>query len=335
MSGPSMREQALDVARQFEVGLRAGAGAAPAGSWSAVALVGLGGSAAGGRLAVALFAERLRVPVVTVDATTLPGWVGTDTLVVCTSYSGATVETLRLWDQAGERGATRVAVTAGGALGDRARSAGAACAIVEPGFAPRGALGLLLGAITAILDVAGAAPGAAAHLQAAIPALAGSIDALDAAASDAIAVEAADLVGAAVFIYGSGPRAAAALRIKNQLNENAKVVAVAGTLPELAHNEILGWLGAARHGLPCRLILLRDPAEDALSVALADAIATLVRADVGVVVEWRGRGADELERTLDLLLRGDLVSLALAEHEGVDAADIERLTALKDTLGAS
>jgi hypothetical protein len=83
------------------------------------------------------------------------------------------------------------------------------------------------------------------------------------------------------------------------------------------------------------LLLLRDPAEDALSVPLADAIAVLVRADVGAVAEWRGRGDDELGRTLDLLLRGDLVSLALADREGVDADDISRLTALKTALGAS
>lgn len=335
MSARTMREQALDVARQFEVGLQVGATVAPTGPWTGVALVGLGGSAAGGRLAVSLFADLLRVPVVVIDATTLPGWVGADTLVVCTSYSGATAETLRLWDDAGACGATRVAVTAGGPLAERARVAGAPCAIVEPGFAPRGALGLLLGAIVALLDGADVAPGAAARLAAAVPSLSRSIAGLDAAAESSIADEAAALVGAAVFIYGSGPRAAAALRIKNQLNENAKVVAVAGTLPELAHNEILGWLGASRHRLPCRLILLRDPAEDALSLPLADAIADLVRGDVGVVVEWRGRGDDELERTLDLLVHGDLVSLALAEHEGVDADDIARLTALKAALGAS
>lgn len=329
-----MREQALDVVRQFDVGLHVGRAVAPPGPFAAVALVGLGGSAAGGRLAVSLFADLLRVPAVVVDATALPGWVGADTLVVCTSYSGATAETLNLWEEAGRRGATRVAVTSGGPLAERAATSGAACAIVESGFAPRGALGLLLGAIVALLDVAGVAPGAAARLAAALPALADSIG--DRAASEAaIAAEAAALVGAAVFVYGSGPRAAAALRIKNQLNENAKVVAVAGTLPELAHNEILGWLGAVRHALPCRLILLRDPAEDALSVALADAVAGLVRGDVGTVVEWRGRGDDELVRTLDLLTHGDLVSLALAEREGVDADDIARLTALKAALGAS
>lgn len=335
MSGRTMREQALDVARQFDVGLQVGRDVAVAGPVSAVALVGLGGSAAGGRLAVSLFADLLRVPVVVVDTTALPGWVGAQTLVVCTSYSGATAETLGLWDEAGERGASRVAITAGGPLAERAGSAEVPCALIESGFAPRGALGLLLGAIVAILDGAGAAPGAAARLTAAVPVLARAIDGLDATAEEAIAEEAAALVGTAVFIYGSGPRAAAALRIKNQLNENAKVVAIAGTLPELAHNEILGWLGAVRHALPCRLILLRDPAEDALSVRLADAIADLVRGDVGMVAEWRGRGDDELERTLDLLVRGDLVSLAVAEREGIDAEDIARLTALKAVLGAS
>jgi glucose/mannose-6-phosphate isomerase len=266
--------------------------------------------------------------VVVVDTTELPGWIDRRTLVICTSYSGATAETIALWDQAGARGAQRVAITAGGPLADRAGDVDAPCAVVEAGFAPRGALGLLLGALVAILDAAGAAPGAATILAEAIPQLRRSTDSL-AAAADTISEDARRLAGTSIVVYGSGPRAAAALRIKNQINENAKAAAFAGSLPEIAHNEILGWLGAARYELACGLILLRDPAEDALSAPLADRIAALVRGDVGTVVEWRGAGKTVLERTLELLVRGDLVSLALADIDGVDPVDIARLESLK------
>jgi glucose/mannose-6-phosphate isomerase len=324
-----MLEQALDFPRQLASGLAASAAAGLADRRpAAVALCGLGGSAAGGRLLSALFAEELAVPVVSVDTTSLPGWVGEDTLVVCISYSGQTAETLWLWDEAGDRGALRAAITAGGVLAERAAAIGAPCALVEPGFQPRGALGLLLGALAGLLDSAGAVPGAVAQLQAALPA----VDAVVAAerADDSVArSEAARLGGHAVVLYGSGARAAAAVRLKNQINENAKAAAWGGAMPEMAHNEILGWLGCARHGIPAAAVFLRDPDEPPAPRELHDRIQAIVGDDVATVLEWRGSGATELERTLTLLVHGDVVSCHLADVEGVDALDIARLTGLK------
>ena len=325
----TMLGQALDFPRQLRAGLAAGDAAGLADRRpAAVAICGLGGSAAGGRLLTALFADRLAVPVVSVDTTGLPGWVGEDTLVVCVSYSGATAETLGLWDEAGSRGALRAAVTAGGALAERARAAGAPCATIEGGFQPRGALGLLLGALAGLLDRAGAVPGAAAALAAAVPAVERVVAAEQTDATAARA-EAERLAGHAVVFYGSGPRAAAAVRLKNQVNENAKAAAWAAAMPEMAHNEILGWLGCARHGIPAAAVFLRDADEGGAPSGLHDRLRDLVAGDVATVLEWHGAGADELERTLALLVHGDVVSCHLADCEGVDALDIARLTALK------
>lgn len=329
MTGLSMLEQAFDFPRQLQSGLAAAEAVAPSACQPrAVALCGFGGSAAGGRLLAALFADRLTVPVVVVDTTSLPGWVGADTLVVCTSYSGATVETLALWDEAGDRGALRVAITAGPLLHTRAQAGGVPCVMVEGGLQPRGALGLLLAALSGVLAAAGAIPGAAAALHASIPAVQAAVSAerVDLAGAR---VEAERLAGHVVVLYGSGARAAAAVRLKNQFNENAKVAAFAGALPEMAHNEVLGWLGAARQALPAAAIFLRDVAEPAAAADLNDRIFGLVSGDVSTVLEWRGTGLNELERALSLLVHGDVVSCLLADYEGVEALDIARLTALK------
>lgn len=329
MAPATMLEQALDFPRQIAIGLDAAmAYTAPETPPTAVALCGLGGSAAGGRLLTALFADRLAVPVVAVDTTELPGWIGPDTLVVCTSYSGATAETLSLWDQAGARGAQRVAVTAGGPLAEQAGTDGTQCVMVEGGFQPRGALGLLLGALTGVLTRAKATPGATGALAAAVPQL--QVAVVRAMQDPAPArADAARLAGRTIVLYGSGARAAAALRLKNQFNENAKVAAFAAAMPEMAHNEILGWLGTQRHGAAAAAVFLRDPDEPAAASALHDRLRDLVAGDVDTVLEWRGTGEDELERTLALLVHGDVVSCLLADVEGVDALDIARLTALK------
>ena len=329
MAPETMLEQALDFPRQLASGLAAAEAAGiPAAGPQAVALCGLGGSAAGGRLLAALFADQLAVPVVPVDTTSLPGWIGPDTLVVCTSYSGATAETLGWWEQAGQCGAQRIAVTAGGALAVRAGEAGAPCVVVEAGFQPRGALGLLLGALVGALDAAGAAPGAAALLAAAIPSTARVVETERANAVIAMA-EAAQLAGQIVVFYGSAARAAAAVRLKNQVNENAKATAFAGALPEMAHNEVLGWMGSNRHDFPAAAVFLRDVAEPAAAADLHNRIFALVAGDRPTVLEWHGAGESELERTLALLIHGDVVSCHLADCEGVEALDIARLTGLK------
>ena len=330
MSVPAaMLEQAFDLPRQLVAGIAAGDAAGMADRRpAAVALCGLGGSAAGGRLLTAMFAKCLAVPVVVVDGTTLPAWVGEEALVVCVSYSGRTAETLALWDAAGARGALRAAVTAGGELAERAAASGAPCALVEAGFQPRGALGLLLGALAGLLDRAGVIPGAATELAAAVPGLERAV-AAERAALEGSREEAARLVGRAVVLYGSGARAAAAARLKNQINENAKAAAWAGAMPEVAHNEILGWIGVARRALPVVAVFLRDPDEPAAERSLHDRLQALVAGDAPDLLEWRGAGATELERTLALLVHGDAVSCLVAEADGVDALDIARLEALK------
>ena len=200
--------------------------------------------------------------------------------------------------------------------------------VVEAGFQPRGALGLLLGALVGALDAAGAAPGSAALLAAAIPRTM-LVVAAERANSATAEAEAARLAGRVVVFYGSAARAAAAVRLKNQVNENAKATAFAGALPERAHNEVLGWLGSKRHDLPAAAVFLRDTDEPAAAADLHGRIVELVAGDCPTVLEWHGQGDSELERTLALLIHGDVVSCYLAECEGVEALDIARLTGLK------
>jgi len=137
-----------------------------------------------------------------------------------------------------------------------------------------------------------------------------------------------------VVLYGDAVRATVAVRLKNQLNENAKVAAFAGAVPEIAHNEILGWLQGHRLALPLAAVFLRDVAEAPALAALTDRLASLVASDGAVVERWAGTGATAIARTFSLLAYGDIVSCLVAEREGVDPFDIRRLTDLKGPLAA-
>lgn len=208
---------------------------------------------------------------------------------------------------------------------------------VPAGFEPRGALGLLFAPLVVLLDEAGAAPGAAADLDAAAVVADRVRDANGAGVADGgPAGAAADgLVGRAIVLYGAGALGAVAVRLKNQLNENAKAAAFAGGLPEVAHNEVLGWTGAMRAGIPLAAVLLRDPDESVAQRAVADGVADELRTEGHPVQEWQGEGATAFERAFWLLAFGDHVSCRLGERLGVELGEIDRLGRLKQRLQAA
>ncbi|MDX1612267.1 MAG: SIS domain-containing protein, partial [Candidatus Thermoplasmatota archaeon] len=152
----------MEAAGAFPDHLLAGAEAVdgtplPEGPFRNALIIGMGGSAIGGTLAGGLLSKASDIPIQVVRDHTIPGYVGEGTLVVATSYSGNTVETLDAVQDAVHRGATLVAITTGGKLGELAEQASAPTVEVPSGFQPRAALGWLFaanyGVLARILEV--------------------------------------------------------------------------------------------------------------------------------------------------------------------------------------
>ena len=210
----------------------------------------MGGSAVGGDLARVALGDHASRPVVVSRDYGLPGWTTPDTTVLCASYSGDTDETLAAFEAAGALGGRRVAVTTGGELADLARREDVPVIPVPGGFQPRVAVAYMT---VAALEVA-AACGAGPRLASEIDVAADHLDQLCAEwgpdANDGnIAKEIAlALHGSVPVIAGAGLTAPVAYRWKTQVNENAKIPAFAGELPEIDHNEIVGWQGTAGLG---------------------------------------------------------------------------------------
>jgi glucose/mannose-6-phosphate isomerase len=127
--------------------------------------------------------------------------------------------------------------------------------------------------------------------------------------------------------------AAAVLRWKNQINENAKSPAFSAVYPELCHNEIAGW---GQNGDVTRqlitLVNLRHDAEHPQVVRRFELVDELLREVVADIIEVRAEGEGDLAQLLDLILIGDFVSLHLAAQEGIDPGPVPVLTELKDHL---
>jgi glucose/mannose-6-phosphate isomerase len=132
-------------------------------------------------------------------------------------------------------------------------------------------------------------------------------------------------------IAGAEVAAAAAYRWKCQINENAGQPAFASALPELDHNEIVGWPAAGEHAR-FSAVVLEDPGAHPRNVLRVELTAGAAEAGAEVVERVAARGESRLERLVSLVLLGDLVSLYLAVLRGKDPVAIAPIAALKAAL---
>jgi glucose/mannose-6-phosphate isomerase len=296
-------------------------------------VAGMGGSAIGGALASAALGDRASRPILSVRGYGLPPWTTPDTTVLCASYSGETEETLACYEAAGALGARRIVATTGGRLAELARADGVGVIPVPGGFQPRAALAYLLVAALEVAALCGAGPRLAAEIDVAAEALGRLVgewgpDAPEDSLGKSLA---RSLHGTVPVIAGAALTAPLAYRWKTQINENAKLPAFWGELPELDHNEIAGWGGAP--GLaPFSAIFLDDcdthPRLRARIDLTAKEVAPLSRfTEILTTV-----GTSALERVCSLVLLGDLVSCYLAILAGVDPTPVVALTELKQAL---
>jgi glucose/mannose-6-phosphate isomerase len=145
------------------------------------------------------------------------------------------------------------------------------------------------------------------------------------------AVEIAQAIGDSVpVIYGADLTAPVAYRWKTQVNENGKLPAFWGLLPEVSHNEIAGWEGAQGR-LAC--LLLDDSDQHPRERRRFEITGELIRPHASAVIHVEAEGATRTARILELVMLGDLVSLHLAARHGVDPTPIEAIDALKARLG--
>jgi glucose/mannose-6-phosphate isomerase len=238
-------EQIEDAAARF----RSPGRALSATDASAVLLLGMGGSAIGGEVVSALLRGTSRLPVLISRGYTIPAWCGRSTLVVATSYSGNTEETLAAWEEARASGAILAAVTSGGELADRAAAESAPLVLVPGGFPPRAAIGYLTVSLLLLLEEAGVAPASGGAIGETARFLAARREAWGFAAGAGEgepARLAALLEGSLPFLYhGGGESEPVAARWSGQLAENAKMLSHRAAFPEANHNEIVGWSAGA------------------------------------------------------------------------------------------
>jgi glucose/mannose-6-phosphate isomerase len=304
---------------------------------ASVVCCGMGGSAVAGDVLKAAFRERLGVSVDVNRSPILPEFAGPHTLVVVSSYSGNTAETLAAFREAVERGCRILAITGGGTLAAECAARGLAAVPVPGGFQPRAAVGHLTFAMLGALEAAGLVPRLADDVADVVGELRRAVGELDPGVPTERnrAKALAETIGDRIpIVWGTdGIAAVAAMRWKTQMNENGKVPAFASAMSELDHNEVVGW--TAPYGERCAVIGLRHGAEPPEIAARFPLSAEIAREAGAVYDEVEVATRSPLATLFDLVLVGDFASCYVALRRGVDPTPVAVIDRLKAALAGT
>src|SRR5947209_1037689 len=300
---------------------------------SGVVVAGMGGSAIGGALARAALGDHASRPFFVTRAYGLPTWTTPETMVLCASYSGDTEETLACYESAGALGAKRTVVTTGGRLAEMARAEGVPVIPLPAGFQPRAAVAYMTVAALEVAALCGAGPRltpeidvAAAHAEHLVEEWGPD------APADSLAKEVArGLLGTTPVIAGAGLTTPIAYRWKTQINENAKQPCFFNELPELDHNELVGWGGAPDVGRFSAVFLDDSDAHPRVKARM-ELTERMIAGSAAASFRLETRGQTSVERVISLVLLGDLVSIYLAALRGGDPGPVRVLDELKEAL---
>ncbi len=289
---------------------------------------GMGGSGIGGALARAALGDGLSRPLRVVRDYELAPWASPENLILCMSYSGNTEETLACFEGAEALGAERVVATTGGALAEGARAGGIPVIGIPSGLQPRAAVGYMFAIAAETAAVIEASAPIRTDIDAAAAWLKEQTDAIVARSAEI----AAQLEGTVPAIYGSDLTEPVAYRWKTQINENAKQHALTHSLPEMDHNEIVGW-AEADNGARFSAVFLQDSDQHPRQRERSELTAKLIEPAASVVLQVETQGPNRTARMLWAVMLGDLVSLHLAAARGVDPSPVRVIERLKDELG--
>ncbi|MHB8586243.1 MAG: bifunctional phosphoglucose/phosphomannose isomerase [Thermoplasmatota archaeon] len=303
---------------------------------SRVLVVGMGGSAAGGDYLAAWADYESAVPILVRRGYDLPTWVDASTLVIGVSFSGETEETLAQFHAARQKGARLAAVSTGGRLERYAAKAGAPFVKIEGGLQPRAALGRTLSAQAILLEAAGVLKTRAA--------LKGAVDVLRAMAPD-FATDLAPprnepkrvalaLHGTIPGFYAEARLLPVARRAANQVHENGKGLAWWAEMPEMNHNELVGWWNTDTSD-GTAAVFLRDRQESRAVSERWDFTAEAVRRQGVPLVQLEARGESLLARQLSLTFLADAMSVYWAIRRNIDPTPVDVITTLKKRVSSA
>lgn len=310
------------------------------GNVRSIVICGLGGSAIGADLVSAYVASSIFLPVTVHRDYGLPAFAkGRQTLVICSSHSGNTEETLDSFETAVKNDCSIAVISTGGELAKRADEKKVPVWRFSHNGQPRAAVGFSFGLLLGLFARLSFIADPSADLAEAVAAMKRSQEHLRAevpAATNPAKRYAGQLIGRWVTVMGSGVLAPVARRWKGQINEIAKAGANFEVIPEANHNTLAGTLNPQQVlNAHTMTMFLRAPSDHPRNRLRSDLTRQTFMLE-GMNTDFvDARGESALAHIWTLILFGDYMSFYLAMAYGVDPTPVDALVGFKEAMARS
>ena len=291
-----------------------------------VLVTGLGGSGIGASIVQNYVFDKIKIPFTVNKGYFMPAFINKHSLVIVCSYSGNTEETLMAYQQAKKAKATIVCISSGGQLAEIANKKNLDCILVPAGMPPRACLGYSLVQILFTLAHFGLIENKfEREIKAAIKQMKAGEDETH---KNALAI-AKKINGKLPVIYAADNYEGIAIRFRQQLNENSKMLAWHGVIPEMNHNELVGWRDEAQDKA---VIILRNEDDYERIQMRMEINKKVIKKFTSTIIEIQSQGKSYWERVFYLIHLTDWISVLLADLREVDATEIKVIDFLKGSL---
>ena len=295
-------------------------------SFSNILICGLGGSGIGGTIVKDLISRDVSVPIETSKGYDIPGFVNEETLVVACSYSGNTEETLSALNKCLEKNAEVAIVCSGGKLQDLALEKNLNHIIIPGGNPPRAMFGYGFTQLFFVLNNYGIINDSfKADFEKSILLINTEQENIKKTAQDI----SKKLFNTTPIIYVADGFEGVAVRLRQQINENSKMLCWHHVVPEMNHNELLGWRTNVEN---TSVIYLRNESDYYRNKKRIDINKSVIEKYTSNISEIWSLGGSLIERSLYLINIGDWISWYLSELNDVDAIEIDVIDYLKKSL---
>lgn len=311
--------KALEIAASTQLQL-------PKKEFKNIVVCGMGGSGIGGKIIGQIYGEQLKIPFLLVQDYAIPAFVDEQTLFIASSYSGNTEETLTATTAALKANAHIVAICSGGKMERFAKSNNFDVITVPGGSPPRAALAFSLVQLTLILSQHNLIEGnSLKHFNLAVETIETHINEIQMKAK-----KVADFIGNEIPIfYSSSNFEGVAVRARQQLNENAKTLCWHHVIPEMNHNELVGWTGGNENYRP---IFIQNKTINARNLFRFNVSKNIMEEKCGKVFFLKTFGGSIVEETLYTIHLLDWASLYLSQMKNEDPIAIPVIDYLKGEL---
>ncbi len=316
---PKQLEEAIEIGRANKINFNGKV-------FANVVVSGLGGSGIGGTIVSEIVSDEATTPILVNKDYFLPAFVNETTLVIISSYSGNTEETVNAMQQALEKNATVACVSSGGKVIDLAKENKLQYIIIPGGMPPRSCLGYSLTQLLFVLNYAGIISNRfEKELEKSVALLKKEEERIKKLALRV----AKKLYKKIPVIYSATGFEGVSIRFRQQVNENSKMLCWHNVIPEMNHNELVGWVDKNKK---LGVVIFRNSSDYSRTQSRIENNKEVMAGCTSTIIELFSKGKSKLEQSIYLTHLGDWISLYMAQLRNVDATEVNVIDRLKGAL---